>query len=321
MKNIDSVRVYHAKSTLLREAMQVIQQREAVNIGGSKYGCEDGNERSFMNGFEENPENAPLPVSVYSASIMVNGNDSTNVRMGAVHVPALAFDSTNQIHWNKYITINQNSGVEVNFNGITKEYTVIANSIVQSYIHHAEIFGDKNSGRMLIAAYGSSNFLSELNKHYEEKAKIVRLIIAKTLTQALIDHSEDLIKAGLKELVPEILLGKSIDLFGLQVYDDKIVPLQNLLKQKFGEKYKSDDLWPLVPKGIQYGDFGVNAWDPNSCIGNGNAQDWSLDGFYGRSSAHAFEVHCGPNIYDADKYIKVDDAIKVAIKVDDVPEG
>ena len=47
----------------------------------------------------------------------------------------------------------------------------------------------------------------------------------------------------------------------------------------------------------------VNAWDPWSMVGNGNAGDHSLDGFFGRSTAMA--VLCWPNTNPLIKYEEV----------------
>jgi hypothetical protein len=55
----------------------------------------------------------------------------------------------------------------------------------------------------------------------------------------------------------------------------------------------------------------VNAWDPWSIVGNGNAADASLDGFFGRTSMLAWLTWPLTNKYlqREDRYIKVDDAV------------
>jgi hypothetical protein len=63
--------------------------------------------------------------------------------------------------------------------------------------------------------------------------------------------------------------------------------------------------WPLVPNDIESGDFLVNAWDPNSNIGNGNEADNSLDGYVGRYCTAAYDIHSSPNLMDSSKYISV----------------
>ena len=47
----------------------------------------------------------------------------------------------------------------------------------------------------------------------------------------------------------------------------------------------------------------VNAWDPHSLVGNGNAADNSLDGFVGRHTAVA--VLCWPAVNTRLRYVPI----------------
>lgn len=64
--------------------------------------------------------------------------------------------------------------------------------------------------------------------------------------------------------------------------------------------------WVFTPEGQEHAETSllVNAWDPWSMVGNGNAGDSSLDGFFGRSTAMA--VLCwpftNPNLRLIDRY-------------------
>jgi len=80
---------------------------------------------------------------------------------------------------------------------------------------------------------------------------------------------------------------------------------------------------PLYPTWLEYqsgthpdgfGDLSerlfINAWDPHSLVGNGNFEDASMDGYYGRSTAMALLCWppTNPILNEPDKLIAVDES-------------
>lgn len=92
------------------------------------------------------------------------------------------------------------------------------------------------------------------------------------------------------------------------MYPDLFVTRDNIYAGSFQSSLNMMKTWKQLDAsvGLQRCLF-VNAWDPHSLIGNGNAADASLDGWYGRHSALAVLGWPGTNPYllNSEQFIKV----------------
>eukprot|EP00127_Corallochytrium_limacisporum_P002963 Clim_evm10s144 gene=Clim_evmTU10s144 len=314
-QNKDSVTIFYDFSNPLETATSVVKQREAVNIGGRKVGCSNPEaEQSFMNSFDTEHgidylcNKYPLPVSVYAQSRMGNSEAEYIMAVGMLHVPAVALDSPGQPHYKIYADPKTLSLKADKIDRLRREYSTIGRSIARAWrIHRDEIGPNRISGRLLIPAYGCASFLSGIR--VETSQQTVRRIVAETLIDALLDAaSTEGAFEGLRYLALEIMesylppadtveLQKRLAASGLYISSEAIDSSDSQSVRRCE--------WPMIPDGVQAGDFIVNAWDPHSNVGNGNVYDHSLDGFVGRSSTAAFDVHCSARLDMNEAYVTV----------------
>lgn len=289
-KNKDSVRIFHSTKTDQKEAQWIMLQREPVNIEGWKAGCADSSRVSHMNEYITNPSEAPLPVGVYARSIMQQSKEFFEV--GTLHVPGLAFDGAEQIHYLKYVGLNGNlkPGADEQ---IREEYQVIAKMVVEGVIFHTHL--GEFSGRMLVGAYGANNFVKKLKVG---DRLVVRKIIAETLVDEIVNNAKRLKEVDVDDVRLGILLKDS---FGFEPQYRK-----QLQKRLDDVSLHAKGQWIRLATDSKAGDYNVNAWDPNSNVGNGNALDNSLDGYHGRYTTAAFDIHTSNNLIDSTAYIAIE---------------
>jgi len=126
--------------------------------------------------------------------------------------------------------------------------------------------GEKNCGRVVLAAIGAANFLELLDEKHKQ-------------------YAQDMIARMLAEVVIELRKqGKEVGFTDINnTFCEKI-------NAKIDEKELHIKVLGRIPGNwINNDDLMLNAWDPSSLLGNGLAADNSLDGFYGRNSLIPFQ--------------------------------
>lgn len=125
---------------------------------------------------------------------------------------------------------------------------------------------ETNCPRVVLAGIGTVNFLKLLDEQHKR-------------------YAEDMIVRMLAEVVTELRAQKKTVVF-TDINDEFCKKINAELG---GQTSPISFVGDIPGNWIEDDDLMLNAWDPNSLLGNGLAADNSLDGFYGRSSLIHFQ--------------------------------
>lgn len=140
--------------------------------------------------------------------------------------------------------------------------------------------------RMAVACVGGGAFAALYPGNF------VAEVLIPGLSDALRDHHEWRAVRKLPDL-------ESIGLLGADLQTEVSDAMRPVV-----ERYCAYEPLGRVPAALKRTDtLYQNAWDPHSIVGNGNAGDRSLDGFFGRSTTMHFL--CWPKTNPHMQYVKI----------------
>jgi hypothetical protein len=256
---LSSLKTYSALDPSIAKKMGL--ERDLVNIGMQQTaelmspGSNDnvlGCSRSFAQQAANAVVTEPGNQLSLAMDTVIRRQDGQLKKITLLSCAAPALDSAKQPEWSHYV---DSSGMLD-----TARYAFSMDALKGHILQCAR--DNPNSKRVVLSAIGVAAFLGGLTQAPEQKL-LARKIVAQTLGEAAIE-----LKA----------MGKSVAFTDINKdFCDQV------------NEYTLGDpelqvLGAIPGNWIENGDMLLNAWDPNSLVGNGLALDQSLDGFIGRNS-------------------------------------
>ena len=266
----DKTKVYYNEGDNLEDVKLMVKKREPVNIGmEQKYNIEELEEEFgyHIGAYSNSTKDKLMPnIAIYCRATVKNPNKEKYVNAHVINLVGYAFDNENQPDYIYFKNKYTNTDNTINIAGFKRELIEKYRKMWMLACHAAR---DKGLKYLCLYNVGGMAFTTLLN---------------------------DLIKVNQDNFFYEIFKPS----FGFNTnYTDADTPLNFCNNNNIKILHKKLDLddeknW-RIPNLLFYDSkklvnielentLLVNAWDPWSLIGNGNASDNSLDGFWGRSS-------------------------------------
>lgn len=158
---------------------------------------------------------------------------------------------------------------------------------------YKNFWGDRTLNRINYV-FALDTLKSHILQCAEKETNCKRAVLAGIGAASFLDMLNDEQKACAKDMIAHMLADAAVELrkMGKTVVftdvDDKF--LQRINEKLSHRKQELVTRVGTVPgEWIQDGDLMINAWDPHSLLGNGQASDNSLDGYFGRHSLIHFQ--------------------------------
>ena len=251
-------RVYFMENEAPANVEIVLSEREPVNIGmqpfykGSK--LETGYERLFKNG--KLPPNLALYMPAHYQHHVTNKN-----KMHVINACGFAFDSKDQVDYKYFKFAEPNDKTNEFQIRLTNVFNLVFKCAIDLKIDHVVLC--YLGGKAFSTFFRNPVQLVHYNPEY------VAFFI-----KAVLDAFTETVKHS--EITRISLSGTT---------DPGFPPaIGTKLNATFQEKGVAFTQLERIPKILNEDSLFVNAWDPHATVGNGNARDNSLDGYFGRLS-------------------------------------
>jgi hypothetical protein len=256
-KYVQSIKIYSNLSQ--EEAKKMAFERELVNIAmkcdlkdhnHEILGCEKSFASSGKNSEVVKPGNQ-VSIAMETPFLRADGEICTPTLL-SVSAPAL--DTKDQPEWTHYVKTGPDGTLSLNEGNFRIALQTLSSHILQC--------AKDNPGKeVVLSAFGMMNFLTGLPEDQQRFAKTIGADEFAELVKLLRDGGHDV-----------AFMGDSDDPFWANVNGRVPSEWQIKCHGRIPGEWMHDN--QII----------VNAWDPNSIIGNGCAKDNSLDGYIGRNS-------------------------------------
>ena len=252
-----SVQVYTTAHRDDPALLQCLVEREPVNIAMNQY-YKDPSDSGYMKWYKEHKTLGPN-LAVYAHCEMSKSQNrlKTPIMVHVMNSIAFGFDSTEQPDYDYYMR---------NYNAKKERELLEAMTDVIRLIFTCAV--DHKLSKICLSYIGGGFF--------KEKFKPRKDCIYKTYLDFFMEAFERancvLVDAGV--VLDEVSVMRDDSVY-MRIYD---------LIENNKVNIANTNLVGDIPDILDETALFVNAWDPHSVVGNGNAQDKSLDGYFGRLS-------------------------------------